>query len=100
MARQPKKPPVEAETEVPEKSNRIDFRRLRNDVLALAMLAVVVFAGISLGSYNPNDPPAQNVYPRDTITNLCGPVGAQVAHHLRRTFGYGMYFVLFALVMA
>ena len=41
----------------------LDFPRLRNDLLALALLAAVVFAGLSLASYDPADPPATMVFP-------------------------------------
>ena len=78
----------------------IDYGRLRTDLLALAVLAIAVFVGLSLVSYHPADPPAQVVYPpHGQPTNLCGIVGARLAHGLIVAFGAGAYFVLVALIV-
>jgi len=78
----------------------IDYGRLRTDLLALAVLAMAVFLGLSLISYHPADPPAQIVYPaHDQPVNLCGVAGAQLAHRLVVAFGAGAYFVLIALIV-
>src|SRR5690242_9615997 len=72
-----------------------DHQRLRTDLLALGLLAVTVFAGASLFSYDPADPPADLVYPaRSVPLNLCGMPGAYVAHSLRCTFGVGAYLLV------
>ena len=76
----------------------MDFQRIRTDLLALVLLAVVLFLGLSLVSYDPADAPSQTVYPgRAETANLCGPVGAIVAHHFRTAIGFGAYFVLLSL---
>ncbi|HUG90483.1 MAG TPA: DNA translocase FtsK 4TM domain-containing protein [Planctomycetaceae bacterium] len=73
----------------------LDFQRLRNDLLALALLAAVVFAGLSLASFDPADPPAQLVFPPPArVSNLCGPAGAHAAYWLHRLFGLGAWFGL------
>lgn len=78
----------------------IDYGRLRTDLLALAVLAIAVFVGLSLVSYHPADPPAHVIYPQHVQpTNLCGIVGATVAHNLIVSFGAGAYFVLIALIV-
>lgn len=72
-----------------------DLRRLRTDLLALLLLVVAVFSGLSLFSYDPADPPAQAVYPaRSEVLNWCGPLGAYLAHHFRLWFGLGSYLIL------
>ncbi|MCH8828945.1 MAG: DNA translocase FtsK 4TM domain-containing protein, partial [Planctomycetes bacterium] len=77
----------------------MDFRRIRTDLLALGLFALAVFAGMSLVSYDPADPPSSAVYPARTATiNLCGERGAEFAHHLRTGFGMGAYFLLLTLV--
>ncbi|MEZ6056086.1 MAG: DNA translocase FtsK [Planctomycetaceae bacterium] len=70
----------------------IDYRRLRTDLLALALLAVSLFIGLSLFSYNPVDPPSTLVFPQQAqVQNLCGPFGAVVAHGLHLTLGLGAW---------
>ncbi len=77
----------------------IDYRRIRDDLCALGLLAAIVFVGMSLSSYDSADPPARNVYPeRDHVANWCGPVGARVAHAAFSVFGWGAWFVLLAMV--
>ncbi|HTI51513.1 MAG TPA: DNA translocase FtsK 4TM domain-containing protein [Planctomycetaceae bacterium] len=77
-----------------------DRQRLKTDVLALSLLAATVFLGLSLGTYDPADPPATVVYPpRPGTINACGQVGALVAHTLNATFGMGAWFILFSLAV-
>ncbi len=79
----------------------MDLRRLRTDLLALALLAATVFVGLSLAGYDPADPPARNVYPlRAETVNLAGPYGAVVAHYLRQGLGLGAWSLLALMVTA
>ena len=79
----------------------LDYQRLKADLLALALLAVVVFTALALVSYNPADPPSPLVYPGQVQpTNLCGPSGAYIAHLLLTGFGLGAWFLLGALIFA
>ena len=76
----------------------MNTRRIAIDALALGLLAVVGVLALSLFSYNPADPPARLVYPTPTdVTNLAGPSGAKLAHGLWTHFGFGAYFLLFAI---
>ncbi|MFK7778023.1 MAG: DNA translocase FtsK 4TM domain-containing protein, partial [Gimesia sp.] len=78
----------------------IDVQRFKTDIIALGLLAVTVFLGLSLFSYDPADPPAQLVYPvRDVAQNLCGISGAHTAHLLRSGFGIGAWGILLAFVV-
>ena len=78
----------------------IDYRRLRTDLLALGLLAAIVFVGLSLSSYDPADPPSTLVYPVNAhVTNACGPVGAQVAYRLQALLGAGAYVLLGAMLV-
>ena len=55
----------------------MDTERLKTDLLALGLLALVVFVGLSFLSYDPADPPSTLVFPsRQSPTNICGEVGA------------------------
>ncbi|MEM1063519.1 MAG: DNA translocase FtsK 4TM domain-containing protein, partial [Planctomycetota bacterium] len=73
----------------------IDFGRMLRDLLAVAVLAVVAFAAVSVATYDPFDPPSTAVYPpTGTTTNACGPAGARVAYGLITTFGVGAYALL------
>ena len=78
-----------------------DYARLKTDLLALAILALTVFVGLSLVSYDPADPASLRVYPaRTAALNLAGLCGATVAQALITSFGFGAYFLLVALVVA
>lgn len=93
----------------PERSERaqksahalmIDRDRLQTDLLALALLALVVFLGLSFLSYDPADPPSRLVFPvRATPVNLCGPAGAALAYHARQIFGLGIWPLLLVLIL-
>jgi S-DNA-T family DNA segregation ATPase FtsK/SpoIIIE len=77
----------------------LDYRRIRNDLFALALSGAIVFVGLSLCSYSPSDPPASTVYPPpEDIQNLCGPVGAQVAHALITSTGVCAWLILFGMI--
>lgn len=83
----------------PNRIVMIDLRRIRDDLLALALFAATVFVGLALFSYNPADPPGTAVYPvAKETTNLCGSAGAKLAHHLITNLGYGAYFVVVCLI--
>jgi len=77
-----------------------DYARLKTDLLALAILAMAVFVGLSLVSFDPADPPAVGIYPAHAVPlNLAGIYGASLAQWLFAAFGCGAYFVLIALVV-
>ena len=48
-----------------------DYARLKTDLLALAILAVAVFVGLSLVSHDAADPPAMGMYPARTAPQPC-----------------------------
>ncbi len=78
----------------------IDTQRLKTDLLALALLAGILFLALSLFSYDPADPPADLIYPANpVVTNLCGPAGAKLAHNLQSLLGMGSWIVLAALIV-
>jgi len=67
----------------------------------LGLLALVVFVGLSLASFDPADPPSTRVFPaRTDVANLGGTYGAHAAHWLRAGFGFGAYFIVFSLFVA
>ena len=64
-----------------------DYERFRNDVMALGLMAMVVFIGLSFMSYDPADPPSDLVFPaRRTPINICGTTGASIAFYGRATY--------------
>jgi DNA segregation ATPase FtsK/SpoIIIE, S-DNA-T family len=76
-----------------------DYERFRNDVLALGLMALVVFVGLSFLSYDPADPPSDLVFPsRRTPINICGSTGAAIAFYGRQLLGAGVWMVLAAMV--
>jgi S-DNA-T family DNA segregation ATPase FtsK/SpoIIIE len=100
-----------------------DPRSHKLDVLALALLAVVLFLGVALVTYHPTDltaetpkGPAQSTWTGTTprlvpipqpsqsiagkIANACGRSGAYVAEGLFRLLGWGAYFFVASLLLA
>ncbi|MEZ6126078.1 MAG: DNA translocase FtsK 4TM domain-containing protein, partial [Planctomycetaceae bacterium] len=76
-----------------------DYERFRNDVLALGLLALVVFVGLSFLSYDPSDPPSDLVFPaRRTPINICGSTGASIAFYSRHLLGAGVWMVMASMV--
>ncbi len=89
-----------------------ETRHLRNDIVAIILLAVVVFLAASLATYDPADPvvdafpalrsvyqPDQLVYPlNESFNNACGRLGAWVADLLLTTLGVGTYLIVIGLI--
>ncbi len=77
----------------------VNIRRIRDDVLALTLLAAAGFVALSLISYSPADSPAKLIWPETkNIRNVCGEWGAQVAFHLNQYCGLGAWFVLLCML--
>jgi len=71
---------------------------LRRDLLALVLLAMTLFLGASLITFDPADPPSDLVFPTHTqVTNVCGPLGATVAFHLLQWLGIGAWYLVLSL---
>jgi len=78
----------------------LEQRNLKLDLLALGLLALVVFLGASLLSYDAADPPNTLVYPpRAQPANVCGYWGAVVSWLLLDGLGLGAYYVLASLAV-
>ena len=76
----------------------LEERNLKMDLLALGLLAVVVFLAAALLSYNPADPPSKLVFPERTeVMNACGRSGALVSRLLFSGLGLGAYYLLVSL---
>ncbi len=76
-----------------------DRERFRNDVLALGLLALVVFVGLSFLSYDPADPPSDLVFPsRRTPINICGSTGASIAFYGKQMMGAGVWMMMAAMI--
>ena len=73
-------------------------RNLTRDVIALGLVALAVFVGLALATYDPADPPSRLTYPPQThTTNVCGPVGALVSLVLLESLGLGAYYLAASL---
>lgn len=87
-------------------------RKIRNDIIAVGLLAAIVFLMAALATFDTSDPahaasswlnqiyqPDQLEYPAATdFQNACGPIGAWTADMLINTLGIGAYFVLIGLI--
>ncbi len=86
-----------------------DRERLARRARAGALLFLVAFLGLSLGGYDPSDPPGRATAAGGTLAvkNPCGPVGAALANAAFQAFGlaafglvWGLGVVAFALLRA
>ena len=87
-------------------------RKIRNDIVAIGILAWIIFLAASLATYDQRDPaheassllnqiyqPDQLYYPAQAeFSNACGRIGAWTADMLSNTLGIGAYFLLFGLI--
>ncbi|MEM1303934.1 MAG: DNA translocase FtsK 4TM domain-containing protein, partial [Planctomycetota bacterium] len=73
------------------------------DAVAIGLAATTLFGLLALGTYNRFDPPGSlawlpgNGPPSPAVHNVCGRVGAEVAHALLTTLGVGAWYTLASL---
>ncbi|WP_339748372.1 DNA translocase FtsK 4TM domain-containing protein [uncultured Rubinisphaera sp.] len=78
----------------------IDYERLKTDLAALGLFALLLFVALSLISYDPLDAPANAVYPlAEAVSNLCGPMGARVANFFMNSLGYACYILIVSAIV-
>jgi len=78
----------------------LENRNLKLDLLALALLAAVIFLAAALLSYDAADPPGNLVFPSHTQpANLCGHWGAISSRLLFEALGLGAYYLLISLAV-
>ena len=65
--------------------------RKSHEYLAIFFLALSIFLGVSLASYNPQDPSINTVSSSAKIFNLTGIVGSYVSDFLLQIFGLSSY---------
>ncbi|MGD0898736.1 MAG: DNA translocase FtsK [Thermoguttaceae bacterium] len=76
----------------------LEHRNRKLDLLALGLLALVVFLAASLWSYDPADPPSKLVFPeRPQVLNVCGRSGALMSRLLLGAIGVGAYYLVLSL---
>jgi len=88
-------------------------RSLISDLIALALLVIVIFLGVALATYDPADPvgepiaPLNQIYQPDPVVhptseavgNACGRWGALTADMLLTAIGLGAYYSVFSLAV-
>ncbi len=75
-------------------------RNLKLDLAALALVALNIFLGLALASYDPADPPSTLVHPAHAhAVNACGRAGAWVSHTLFEGLGWSAWYVLISLIV-
>ena len=75
-----------------------EHRNLKLDLLALGLLATVIFLAAALFSYDPADPPSRLVFPQHAhAMNMCGRWGAVASRLLFEGLGLGAYYLLVSL---
>ncbi|MHB1036523.1 MAG: DNA translocase FtsK [Pirellulales bacterium] len=78
----------------------LEERNIRRDLFAVGLLAIVVFLGVALATYDPADPPSSLVWPtRTVVANSCGRSGALVASLLFQAIGVGAYYLVLSLAV-
>lgn len=87
-------------------------RKIRNDIVAVGLLAAIVFLVAALATFDPADPayeasallnkiyqPDQLHYPAHAeFNNACGRIGAWTSDMLINTLGIGAYFLVIGLI--
>ena len=87
-------------------------RKIRNDIVAIGILALIIFLAASMATYDQRDPantasellnyiyqPDQLYYPAQAeFSNACGRLGAWTSDMLTNTLGIGAYFLIFGLI--
>ena len=77
----------------------LNYQRIRDDLLAVALTGATAFVGMSLLSYSPADPPSTSSFPPPAeVTNWCGRMGAVVAHSLFTFTGIGSWLILVGMI--
>ena len=75
-------------------------QRVLHSAPLIAFALAIVFLGLSLGGYDPADPPGWGAEPvNQPPTNPCGPVGAVFAHLLFITLGWSSWLLLLGLAV-
>ncbi len=75
-------------------------QRVLHSAPLIAFALAIVFLGLSLGGYDPADPPGRGAEPvNQPPTNPCGPVGAVFAHVLFITLGWSSWLLLLGLAV-
>jgi S-DNA-T family DNA segregation ATPase FtsK/SpoIIIE len=75
-------------------------QRVLHSAPLIAFALVIVFLGLSLGGYDPADPPGFSADPvNQPPSNPCGPVGAFFAHILFMTLGWSSWLFLLGLAV-
>ncbi len=78
----------------------LEQRSLKSDLAALALLALTIFLGAALVTYDPADSASALVYPRPAEShNACGRTGALVADVALGALGLGAYYVVLSLAV-
>jgi len=78
----------------------LESRSLKLDLIALALLALCLFLGLALFSYDRVDSLDALVYPAPSHpVNACGRFGALMADGLLQAFGIGAYYFLVSLAV-
>ncbi len=73
-------------------------RSLKLDLIALGLLAIVLFLGLALLTYDTADPPGTLVHPAHAeAANSCGRAGAWAAHLLLEGLGWSAFYLLLSL---
>ncbi len=71
---------------------------LSSRILWISSVAIAVFVGVSLLSFNVADPPSHVVANyNDPVANWCGPVGAAIAYWSYHTIGFGIWAILLGI---
>ena len=77
-----------------------ETRSLKLDLAALAILALVIFSGLALATYDPADSLWATSYPRpERSANACGRSGAVLADVILEGLGIGAYYLVASLAI-
>lgn len=74
------------------------FKKFRQDILGILLIATGLFLALSFASYNPTDPSFNSLGQGLKVTNYCGYVGSFIADGFFQLFGLAAWLFAFGFV--
>lgn len=74
------------------------FKKFRQDIAGILLIATGLFLALSFASYNPTDPSLNSIGQGLKVTNYCGYVGSFIADGFFQLFGLAAWLFAFGFV--
>ncbi len=74
------------------------FKKFRQDIIGILLLALGLFLALSLASYSPADPSFNSMGQGLKVSNYCGYVGSFLADGFFQLFGLAAWLFVFGFI--